>query len=127
MPAIGENDVLVRVHAASLNAGDIFSMRGQPWAARLSVGFPQPKDYILGWDMAGHVEAVGSQVTRFKSGDGVFAACSHTFAEYVCGRKQGGAETIEPHLQSGASLLTAGITALQLLRDVGCSPPGKFG
>ena len=63
-PGVTENDVLVGVHAAGLNAGDYFSMRGSPWLARLDVGFPKPKDYILGWDLAGHVEAVGKNVTR---------------------------------------------------------------
>ena len=83
VPAIKENEVLVRVNAASLNAGDVFAMRGSPWLIRLSAGLPRPKNYILGWDMAGRVEAVGSQVTRFKPGDEVFAACSGTLAEYA--------------------------------------------
>ncbi len=47
--------------AAALNAGDVFSMRGTPWLARFTVGFPKPKNYILGWDVAGHVEAVGER------------------------------------------------------------------
>ena len=68
-PVIRENEVLVRVCAAALNAGDYFSMRGSPWLTRFSVGFPKPKDYILGWDMAGRVEAVGNQVTRFQPGN----------------------------------------------------------
>ncbi len=58
-----DDDVLVRVHAAALNAGDGFIMRGSPWAARLAVGFPRPRNYIPGWDMAGTVEAVGKNVT----------------------------------------------------------------
>ena len=82
-PAIKDNEVLVRVHAASINAGDYFSMRGSPWLVRFSVGFPKPKDYILGWDVAGRVEAVGSAVTQFRPGDEVFAAVNHAFAEYV--------------------------------------------
>jgi NADPH:quinone reductase-like Zn-dependent oxidoreductase len=57
MPVINDDQVLVRVHAASLNSGDYFSVMGSPWVARLSVGFPRPKDYILGWDAAGRVEA----------------------------------------------------------------------
>ena len=55
-PEIKENHVLVRVQASSLNAGDYFSMRGSPWLARMTVGFPKPKDHILGWDVAGTVE-----------------------------------------------------------------------
>ncbi|MCG2814580.1 MAG: alcohol dehydrogenase catalytic domain-containing protein, partial [Candidatus Aminicenantes bacterium] len=83
MPTVKENDVLVRVHAAALNAGDVFSMRGSPWLARFSVGFPKPKNYVLGWDVAGQVEAVGKNVTLFLPGDEVFGGCSHAFAEYV--------------------------------------------
>ena len=84
MPVVESNDVLVRVHAAALNAGDIFSVRGRPWLARLTVGFPKPKDYILGWDMADRVEATGEEVTRFQPGDEVFASCSGTLAECAC-------------------------------------------
>jgi NADPH:quinone reductase-like Zn-dependent oxidoreductase len=83
-PVVTENDVLVGVHAAGLNAGDYFSMRGSPWLARLTVGFPKPKDHILGWDVAGHVEEVGKNVTRFQPGDEVFASCDSTLAEYAC-------------------------------------------
>jgi len=73
-PAVNESDVLVRIHAAALNAGDVFSMRGTPLPIRFTVGFPKPKDYILGWDMAGVVEEVGEKVTNFQPGDEVFAA-----------------------------------------------------
>jgi NADPH:quinone reductase-like Zn-dependent oxidoreductase len=69
MPVIKENDVLVRVYASSLNAGDIFSLRGSPWVARFSVGFPKPKGNILGWDMSGRVEAVGSGLKLFQPGE----------------------------------------------------------
>jgi NADPH:quinone reductase-like Zn-dependent oxidoreductase len=64
-PAVDESDVLVRVHAASLNVGDVFSMRGSPFTIRFMVGFPKPKDYILGWDVAGTVETVGKNVMQF--------------------------------------------------------------
>ena len=66
-PMVEENDVLASVHAAALNAGDYFSMRGSPWAIRFSLGIPRPKDYILGWDVAGQVEAVGKKVKLFAS------------------------------------------------------------
>ena len=82
-PEIKENEVLVRIQAASINAGDLFSMKGRPWLTRLMVGFPKPKDYILGWDMAGRVEAIGCQVTRFQPGDDVFASSSGTLAEFA--------------------------------------------
>ena len=82
-PVVAENGVLVAVRAASLNAGDYFSMRGSPWLARFNVGFPKPKDYILGWDLAGRVEKVGEKVTRFQPGDEVFASCDGALAEYA--------------------------------------------
>jgi NADPH:quinone reductase-like Zn-dependent oxidoreductase len=73
-PVVKENDVLVRVHAAALNAGDYFPMRGSPWLVRFVVGFPKPKNHILGWDVAGHVDEVGKNVKRFHPGDEVFGS-----------------------------------------------------
>ena len=71
-PVVKDNEVLVRVYAVSINAGDIFSMRGSPWVVRFTVGFPKPKNYVLGWDVAGHVEEIGKTVMRFQPGDEVF-------------------------------------------------------
>lgn len=119
-PALKENEVLVRVHAAALNAGDVFSMRGSPWLVRFSVGFPKPKDYIPGWDMAGRVEAVGEQVARFRPGDEVFAACQHTLAEYVSVASDKAApKPTNLTLAEAAAVPTAAIAALQVLRDAG--------
>jgi NADPH:quinone reductase-like Zn-dependent oxidoreductase len=124
-PQVKEDQVLVRVHAAALNAGDYFSMQGSPWLARFSVGFPRPKDYILGWDLAGQVEQAGRNVKGFKPGDEVFGSCSHTLAEYVC--------AAEGHLapkpatltfEQAAAVPTAALTALQGLRDAGKIQPG---
>ena len=124
-PQVKEDQVLVRVHAAALNAGDYFSMQGSPWLARFSVGFPRPRDYILGWDLAGQVEEVGKNVKGFKPGDEVFGSCSHTLAEYVC--------AAEGHLapkpatltfEQAAAVPTAALTALQGLRDAGKIQPG---
>ena len=118
--------MLVRVHAAALNAGDVFSLRGSPWLARFSVGFPQPKDYILGWDMAGRVEAVGEQVTRFRPGDEVFASCSHTLAEYVSvAADKAAPKPTNLTFAEAAAVPTAAITALQGLRDAGKVQPGQ--
>jgi threonine dehydrogenase-like Zn-dependent dehydrogenase len=83
-PVVKDDDVLVRVHAAGLNAGDYFAMRGEPYMIRMSVGWPKPKSFIPGWDVAGTVEAVGKNVTQFQPGDEVFGACTGTCAEYVC-------------------------------------------
>jgi len=125
-PVIQENEVLVRVWAAALNAGDYFSTRGSPWLARFTVGFPKPKDYILGWDMAGRVEAVGNQVTRFQPGDEVFAACNGSLAEYA--RVAEDRLAMKPAnltLEQAAVVPTAAVTALQGLRDAGKVQPGN--
>ncbi len=119
-PVIKGNDVLVRVHAAALNAGDYFSMRGSPWLARFSVGFPKPKNYILGWDVAGHVEAVGNKVTRFRPGDEVFTSCNATLAEYACASEDKLAmKPTNLTFEQAAAVPTAALTALQGLRDAG--------
>ena len=119
-PVLKESEILVGVHAAALNAGDVFSMRGSPWLARFSVGFPRPKDYIPGWDMAGCVEAVGEQVTHFQPGDEVFASCQHTLAEYVSVTANKAApKPTNLTFTQAAAVPTAAVTALQGLRDVG--------
>jgi NADPH:quinone reductase-like Zn-dependent oxidoreductase len=126
MPVVKENDVLVRVHAAALNAGDVFSMRGSPWLARFTVGFPKPKNYILGWDMAGSVQEVGNKVTRFQPGDEVFASCSGTLAEYVCvAADKLAMKPTNLTFEQAAAVPTAAITALQGLRDAGKLQPGQ--
>jgi len=125
-PVIGEKDVLVGVQAAAINAGDIFSMRGSPWLARFSVGFPKPKDYVLGWDMAGIVEAVGNAVTRFQAGDEVFAVCDGAFAEYVSVAEDKLAlKPANLTFAQAAAVPSGAITALQGLRDVGNLQPGQ--
>jgi NADPH:quinone reductase-like Zn-dependent oxidoreductase len=119
-PAVKGNEVLVRVKAASLNAGDVFTLRGSPWLTRLMVGFPKPKNHILGWDMAGMVEAVGSQVTQFKPGDDVFASCSGTLAEHVClAEEKLALKPANLTFEQAAAVPTAAITALIGLRDAG--------
>jgi hypothetical protein len=80
-PTLEDTQVLVQVYATSINAGDYFSMRGSPWLVRFFVGFPRPSDYILGWDVAGRVVAVGRAVTQFQPGDAVFGAVSHAFMD----------------------------------------------
>ncbi len=125
-PAITENDVLVAVHAASLNAGDYFSMRGSPWLARFHVGFPKPKDYILGWDVAGHVEAVGKNVTRFQPGDRVFASCDGALAEYASAPE--GKLVMAPTnltVEQAAAVPSAASAALHALRDQANVQPGQ--
>jgi len=125
-PVVGDNDVLVRVCAASVNAGDYFSMTGDPWLARLSVGFPKPKDYIPGWDMAGRVEEVGAMAKGFQPGDEVYAAGQSVFAEYVC--VDADKLALKPTnltFDQASAMPTAAITALQGLRDAGKVQPGQ--
>lgn len=125
-PIPKENEVLVDVHASSLNAGDYFSMRGSPWLARFDVGLPKPKDYILGWDLAGQVEAVGTGVTRFKPGDKVFASCDHALAEYACAPEDKFAMApANLTLEQAAAVPSAASTALHALRDQASVQPGQ--
>jgi len=125
-PAVNESDVLVRIHAAALNAGDVFSMRGTPLPIRFTVGFPKPKDYILGWDMAGVVEEVGEKVTNFQPGDEVFAACSGALAEYVSVAEDKLAlKPTSLTFKQTSAVPTAAVTALRGLRDVGKVQPGQ--
>ncbi len=125
-PAVKAGEVLVRAHASSINAGDYFSMRGSPWLVRFVVGFPRPKDYILGWDVAGTVEAVGNGVTRLRPGDEVFGAASAAFAEYVSAPE--GMVAPKPtnlSFEQAAAVPTAALTALQGLRHTGEVRPGQ--
>lgn len=119
-PTAAENEVLIRVRAASVNPYDWHFMRGEPYLLRLIAGLRKPKDTRLGVDVAGQVEAVGGKVTEFKSGDEVFGACRGAFAEYVCGSEA--ALVMKPEnvtFEQAASVPVAAFTALQGLRDKG--------
>ena len=87
-PTPKDDEVLIRVRAASINALDWRLMSGKPTIARmLAGGLRKPQPTRPGVDVAGEVEAVGSNVTRFKPGDAVFGACRGTFAEFACARE----------------------------------------
>src|SRR5258708_3615592 len=86
-PAVGADDVLVRVRAASVNPADWHAMRGSPWFARPMFGMLKPKQRTPGVDLAGVVEAVGESVTDFRPGDEIFGARSGSLAELVVGGK----------------------------------------
>ena len=125
-PVIKDDQVLVKVFSASINAGDIFSVRGSPWLIRFTVGFPKPKDYILGWDMAGIIVEAGNQVTKFKPGDEVYGSSSHSFAEYVAASERTLAKKpANLTFEQAAAVPTAALTALQGLRDAGKVQPGQ--
>src|SRR5947209_17894321 len=87
-PMIGDDSVLVRVRAASVNPVDWRPMRGKPYVMRLMMGLRRPKSTSMGTDVAGVVEAVGKNVTTIQPGDEVFGACSGALAEYVCGMER---------------------------------------
>lgn len=125
-PTVKDGDVLVRVHAAAVNALDWHMVRGKPYFARLSMGLRQPKRNIPGVDVAGTVEAVGSGVTGLKPGDEVFANKGRACAEYVCGPEA--VFALKPAnltFEQAAAVPAAGITALQALRDHGHVQPGQ--
>ena len=69
IPSPKKNQVLVKVKATSINSGDYFGVKGDPFIARFAIGFPKPKDFIVGWDVAGVVEKVGSEVTNYWAGN----------------------------------------------------------
>jgi NADPH:quinone reductase-like Zn-dependent oxidoreductase len=128
MPAPADDEVLVKVHAVSVNAKDWHLMRGKPVLARFMMGgFRKPRDPVLGSDIAGRVEAVGKDVTQFKPGDEVFAGASAGgFAEYVVvPEKALLSKPANVSFEAAAAVPVAAVTALQALRDKGQVRPGQ--
>jgi NADPH:quinone reductase-like Zn-dependent oxidoreductase len=128
-PAPADDQVLVRVHAASINPYDWHFVEGTPYVMRAiaGVGLRKPKDIRLGVDFAGTVEAVGKNVTEFKPGDEVFGGRGGAFAQYVCPRATR-AVALKPanvSFEDAAAVNIAGITALQAIRDKGKLQPGE--
>ncbi len=126
-PAPDENQVRVKVLAASANPLDWHRMRGEPFIARMGEGFRTPKNPKLGADVAGRVEAVGKNVTEFKAGDEVFGAIgAGGFAEYVCaGEKNFVLKPGNISFEEAAAAPVVGFTALQGLRDNGQIQAGQ--
>jgi NADPH:quinone reductase-like Zn-dependent oxidoreductase len=123
-PVPTDNQVLIKVRAASLNALDAYMIR-DAWLNRLIFGLRKPRDTRLGRDVAGVVEAVGKNVTQFKPGDEVFGICRGALAEYACTLER--ALVMKPAnvpFEQAASLPIAGLTALQGLRE-GKIQPGQ--
>jgi len=127
-PTPADDQVLVKVRAASVNPLDWHFIEGTPYVMRaMGVGLRKPKDTRLGVDFAGTVEAVGEKVTKFKPGDDVFGGRDGAFAEYVCVR-EARAVALKPAnitFEQAASVPIAGVTALQGLRDKGKVQPGQ--
>jgi len=119
-PAVKDDQVLVRVRAASANPLDWHFMRGLPYVARGQIGLRGPKRRVLGNDMAGEVEAVGTKVTRFRPGDAVMGDVSGSFAEYASVPEDIlGLKPANLTFEQAATVPVAGVTALQGLRDRG--------
>jgi NADPH:quinone reductase-like Zn-dependent oxidoreductase len=125
-PAAGDDEVLIRVRAASVNPLDWHFMRGTPYVFRIMAGLREPKSTRLGVDVAGQVEAVGRNIKQFQPGDEVFGACRGAFAEYVCASES--ALVIKPTnvtFEQAASVPVAAFTALRCLRGQGQLRPGQ--
>ena len=123
-PTIGDRDVSVRVHSAGVHRGDLLVMRGLPYIARLGYGLLAPKHSVAGMEVAGTVEGIGSNVTRFQPGDEVFGWCNGAFAEYVSVSEE--ALAIKPAnitLEQAAAFPISAFAALQALRDIGKIQP----
>ena len=126
-PTPGNDEVLIRVKAASANPLDWRSLRADPFFIRLMGGLLKPKNKILGVDVAGQVEAIGRNVKAFQPGDAVFGTSDYGgFAEYVCARE----DRLVPKptgttFEEAAAVPVAAISALQGLRDKGRIHPGQ--
>jgi NADPH:quinone reductase-like Zn-dependent oxidoreductase len=120
-PEIGDDEVLVRVRAAGVDPGVWHLMTGLPYLVRVAgFGIRAPKTRVRGSDVAGTVEAVGADVTRFQPGDEVFGSCDGAFAEYASAKAERLA--LKPAtltFEQAAAIATSGFTALQGLRDRG--------
>jgi NADPH:quinone reductase-like Zn-dependent oxidoreductase len=126
-PVPNDDQVLIKVRAASINPLDWHFIEGTPYIMRIGIGLRKPKDPRLGVDMSGQVEAVGKNVTQFKPGDEVFGGRNGAFAEYVCARADR-AIVLKPAnltFEQAACVPIAAITALQGLRDKGKIQPGQ--
>jgi NADPH:quinone reductase-like Zn-dependent oxidoreductase len=126
-PTPTDNQVLVKIHAASINKADLYFLKG-PFVARLmGVGLRKPKNKMLGTDIAGRVEAVGENVKQFKPGDEVFGWCrQRAFAEYALTSEN--ALVLKPEnvtFEEAATTPVAATTALQAVRDKGHVQPGQ--
>jgi NADPH:quinone reductase-like Zn-dependent oxidoreductase len=125
-PVPNDNQLLVRVRAASVNPYDWHFIRGTPSIMRLGVGLRKPKNSRLGVDYAGTVEAVGKNVKEFKPGDEVFGGKTGAFAQYICVSEKGAVrKPANLTFEQAGSVQIAGVTALDALRDHAKVQPGQ--
>ncbi|HLJ48363.1 MAG TPA: NAD(P)-dependent alcohol dehydrogenase [Bryobacteraceae bacterium] len=125
-PVPSDNEVLIQVRAASLNPADWHMKKGKPFAIRFIMGLRRPKDPRLGLDVAGRIERIGTNVTRFRPGDDVFGSCRSACAEYACGPESAFVKKPENiTFEQAAAVPVAAYTALQGLRDNANVQPGQ--
>ncbi len=126
-PVVGDEEALVRVHAASVNPADWHAMRGRPFIVRLAgYGLRRPENPVPGTDVAGVVDAVGKNVTRLRPGDAVFGWCRGAYAEYSCAAEDHFVpKPANLTFEQAAVVPIAATTALQGLRDRGQLQPGQ--
>jgi NADPH:quinone reductase-like Zn-dependent oxidoreductase len=125
-PMVGDDEVLVRVNAASVHVGDWILVRGVPYIARMAVGLRKPKNPVPGTDVAGTIELVGKNVTSLRPGDEVFGWCSGAFAEYASGQADHFlTKPANLSFEQAAAIGVSASAALQLLRDQGKLAPGQ--
>jgi NADPH:quinone reductase-like Zn-dependent oxidoreductase len=125
-PVIGADQVLVRVRAASIHVGDAILMSGSPFVMRMATGLRRPKNQVPGTDVAGTVEAVGTDVHGLRPGDEVFGWCAGAFAEYVAASEDHFVlKPADLTFEQAAAVGVSATTALQLLRDDGHVGPGQ--
>jgi NADPH:quinone reductase-like Zn-dependent oxidoreductase len=126
-PVVGDDEVLVRVHATSVNPVDWHTVTGTPYLVRMAAGLLKPKNEFLGVDFAGTVEVVGRDVTRFQPGDEVFGARNGAFADYVCVPEERAVvrKPANVTFEQAAAVAVAAISALQGLRDKGKIQSGQ--
>lgn len=128
MPELARDGVLVRVRAAAVNPYDYHvALAGRPYIARIGAGLRRPKQPVLGVDFAGTVEAVGAAARRHQVGDDVYGFATGAFAEYVHVREEGAVapKPVALSFEEAAAAPTAGVTALQALRDHGTVHAGQ--
>ena len=125
-PTCGDDEVLVQVHAASIHIGDYYTIAGLPYVMRPMFSAMRAKNRVPGTDIAGTVEAVGDEVTRFRPGDEVFGSYKGAFAEYACFPERSLASKPDNLTFEQASTIgVSALTALQALRDRGELQPGQ--
>jgi len=126
-PEIGDSDVLVRVYAAGVDRGAWHLMTGLPYLVRIAgFGLRAPRTRVRGTEVAGRVETVGRNVTRFEAGDDVFGICGGSFAEYASAAEDKLAlKPANLSFEQAAAVPVSAVTALQALRDEGRLQPGQ--